>query len=186
LPQRPSAAQTPAWHWGAAEHWVPAGYFATQLLALQKLPDTHSVSLAQCGPQLPLLQAPPRHSRAAVQAWVSGVPHLPSLEQVPATQAVAFVQAWPLGSLTAQVPEAVQKSPPTHCASLAQVEAQLPLTQAPPRQTAPLTHWERSGWPQAPSAPQTPLAHWPLAVQGASGAWPLGAAGRQAWLVESQ
>jgi hypothetical protein len=88
--------------------------------------------------------------------------------------------------LTAQVPSAVQKSPLAHWASLAQVEAQLPLTQALPRQTTPVSQPAPSGRPQAPSGPQTPLVHWLLAVQRVSGAWPLVAAGRQAWLLASQ
>jgi hypothetical protein len=185
-PQRPSAAQRLAAHWLAAVHWAPAGERAAQVPALQKLAARHSESLAQEVPQVPLLQAPARHWVGALQAPPVSVPQRPSAAQVPEAQAAGRVQVPPTSALGAQVPAPVHQASAAHWASAVQALAHWPLTQAPPRQTAPVTHWPPLGVPHCPSAPQTPEVHCTPEVQGCVGGEPLGAEGRQAWLVASQ
>jgi len=186
-PQRPSAAHTPAAHWDAEVQSVPAGRRGAQLPALQKLPERHSPSARQEVPQVPLLQAPARHWTGARQAPLVGVPHFPSLAQVPARQVAARVQLAPAPWRGRQVPLAPsQKSLAAHWASALQPLEQCPAAQAPPRQLEPVRQAAPSGAPQRPSGPHTPEVHWTPEVQGRVGGVPLGAEGWQAWLTLSQ
>jgi hypothetical protein len=190
LPQRPSAAQTPASHWAPLVQSVPAGRRGAQLPALQKLLARHSESLTQVVPQVPLLQAPSRHWVGAVQAPLAGVPQRWSAAQTPEAQAALRVQGDAAARRGAQAPVPVpgpgQKSEAAQSPSPPQSLAQTPWTQAPLRQSRPPRHEVPSVAPHLPSAPQTPELHWVPEVQGWMGGAPLGAASSQVRLTASQ
>jgi hypothetical protein len=117
-------------------------------------------------PQVPLLQAPVRHWLGAAQAPPVNVPQRPSGAQVPERQAAARAQDPPMSSFDSQVPPEPQKALVAHWASVVQALEQLPATQAPPRQLAPVMHAVPSVAPHWPSEAHTPETHWSAAVHG--------------------
>jgi hypothetical protein len=114
------------------------------------------------------------------------VPQRPSAAQVPETHALGLAQLPPLRIFAEQAPVLSQNELDPHWLSAVQALAQLPLTHAPPRQLAPLTHWPPAGTPQMPSVPHTPEAHCEAVVHGWCGGELLGAEGKHWWLAGSQ
>jgi hypothetical protein len=177
-----AAEQKPLAHWASPLQTAPAA--RPQVPSMHTPPRQTCAAVASVQPLLPLSR-PQRESRASqTPDWhMLPAPHASPWAapqrwfepQVPEAHWPLAVQAWPLATTTRQVWRASsQKLPVAQSRELAQVAAQVPwLSQMPVRQLLGPTQVAPVVPPHFPSPPQTPAAHWALALQASPTARPV-------------